>query len=538
MFNKPKCNGCGEKFQILIGGLCSVCKTKVKKGNKVALQKEDHPYGVAPYNFMHCGCDICTGKTKGTIISTAKLPTLNNLNHVVSCKFCGAPTGKTGGVCQYCEQQKMMEYLHMLKSLEGPMEKLKAKGLLPIAEVITKESVKTAEGVSMNYKVELPNIFTLKLSDVEAAMKSVPLKPKKEYPVPDKVYGTVAKEAMWLNQHILGDYHNVDEQAVSIHNKGGAPIFVDSIVHLDGKPVNSGDTMYIGLYSDKAQMAPAPSVATQVEQKLKSDYLQKIYAEFAKAYQKQIAKSVEDKNKAVGHTAWVQAASADYLMSKIVENTDTVKASPAPLTPDQITQTEAMKNLVDMVEKGWELPLAEDPYFNQITTADLSYIPLTLIDTSAIEHESVELTLSGLTSEEANQLQKQYGKSKTVMVAKKVRKEVGTNSKAIISWPFESSSMISNGVIPVYKTQLNEDGTVSCNCRGWTTGSAKNQDGRFCKHTKAIESEFDIKTLYKKWKKGEPLGEDFELENSVSPTTPGVSKTVGVALVCKRLIEL
>jgi hypothetical protein len=126
--------------------------------------------------------------------------------------------------------------------------------------------------------------------------------------------------------------------------------------------------------------------------------------------------------------------------------------------------------------------------------------------------EVFELTLSNLTQEEVDDIMKTLTKSKSkqeVLVHKGTRKEVGTKSKAIVVFPFESSSMQVNGEPIMYKTQLNEDGTISCNCAGWTMGSAKNSAGRFCKHTKAIQVEAEL--AYKKWKKGIPLGGDFDI---------------------------
>jgi hypothetical protein len=125
--------------------------------------------------------------------------------------------------------------------------------------------------------------------------------------------------------------------------------------------------------------------------------------------------------------------------------------------------------------------------------------------------EIVEVTLSGLTPEEAEKVLKTYAKksSSKVMASTRKMKDIGTGSKAIIRWEFESSSMVSNGTPVKYITQLNEDGTLSCQCSGWTRGSAKNPSGRFCKHTRAIDEQFNVKELHKKWKKGEPLGDDF-----------------------------
>jgi uncharacterized protein YqcC (DUF446 family) len=146
--------------------------------------------------------------------------------------------------------------------------------------------------------------------------------------------------------------------------------------------------------------------------------------------------------------------------------------------------------------------------------------------------EIVELTICGLTAKEAAEVLKNYGKSKStgksVMVHKTTRKELGTKSKAIVVWPFESSSMQVNGEPILYKTQLNEDGTTSCNCQGWCVGSAKNPSGRFCKHTTAIKAEAEL--LYKEWKKsGTIKGENFEVVSADKVSTAS-SKTLYKAL--------
>lgn len=152
--------------------------------------------------------------------------------------------------------------------------------------------------------------------------------------------------------------------------------------------------------------------------------------------------------------------------------------------------------------------------------------------------EVFEVTLNGLTEQEAKEVLSKYSKSKSgkaVLQSTKQLKEIGTNSKAIIAWPFESSSMAVNGQPLLYKTQLNEDGTLSCNCMGWTRGSAKSTEGRFCKHTRAVEAQFPVATLYKKWKKGEPLGDDF-VESS--PETVSGKPSFAPQFTAKRIVEI
>lgn len=150
------------------------------------------------------------------------------------------------------------------------------------------------------------------------------------------------------------------------------------------------------------------------------------------------------------------------------------------------------------------------------------------------EVEEIDVTIKGLTKEEAEAVQKTYSKAKekAVIVHKTTRKELGTKSEAVVVWPFESGSMQVNGEPVMYKTQLNKDGTTSCNCMGWTMGSAKAVGGRRCKHTDAVKTEAAI--IFKKWKSGESLGENFELV-SASAVAGATSKTLSKALKTKPI---
>lgn len=155
------------------------------------------------------------------------------------------------------------------------------------------------------------------------------------------------------------------------------------------------------------------------------------------------------------------------------------------------------------------------------------------------EVELVELTISGLTKKEAEAMLKQVKKSeKPVLVSKKKMKDIGTGSKAIVKWEFESSSMVSNGTPVKYIAQLNEDGTLSCQCRGWTQGSAKSAEGRFCKHTKALAEQYDMKTLFKRWKRGEPLGEDFVQDGQQAPELKPIGTSTAPTYTSKRVVEI
>ena len=70
----------------------------------------------------------------------------------------------------------------------------------------------------------------------------------------------------------------------------------------------------------------------------------------------------------------------------------------------------------------------------------------------------------------------------------------------VFTWAFKSSQP-RGGTIISYVAQLNQDGTLSCNCPGWIFAK-KNQE-RACKHTKIVEDE--APDIFKKWKKGEAL---------------------------------
>jgi hypothetical protein len=550
-----KCTLCHTKHKLIIGGLCPYCRSSVQQKKK---NKSETPHKIT---LTKCTCGICT--SNGELGKYAPPPLVTK-----PCKSCKQPTTSDNGYCQYCWSFGLMgippKFVTQVDELTSPALVVKTCAVcgVPVASSpwtqfckdckdkvtltvdlskdvshgtmvsIGSKSVHDSvdlynneyepsidppldkpytngDPLSMSFKVKVKaptdpltgiinpcSEISLDLSTVEQAMKNMPLNPLK------------MKAASW---------------------KAGPnnPIYTDKSVTYTNLEMTEGAA------KAKADDIVAKAKAKAQELKQIEYFLSKLKEE---SYQSKIVDAfITGKPIAPGYLGPTQLEKELAKKEKMAESLKAIKAiagepflltSPTPFKEDP---------LLTHFKDYWALSMGTAVEKLKISFEE----PQTaLSDHSDIEQESVELTLSGLTPEEANQLQKQYGKSKTVMVAKKVRKEVGTNSKAIISWPFESSSMISNGVIPVYKTQLNEDGTVSCNCRGWTTGSAKNPEGRFCKHTKAIESEFDIKALYKKWKKGEPLGEDFELESSSSPSVPGVSKNVGLALVCKRVIEL
>jgi hypothetical protein len=78
-------------------------------------------------------------------------------------------------------------------------------------------------------------------------------------------------------------------------------------------------------------------------------------------------------------------------------------------------------------------------------------------------------------------------------------------AEPVYSWPFQSSQP-RGGTVINYIAQLNEDGSLSCNCPGWIFAK-KNQE-RACKHTRLIVDE--APDIFKKWKNGEELPLLFE----------------------------
>jgi hypothetical protein len=86
----------------------------------------------------------------------------------------------------------------------------------------------------------------------------------------------------------------------------------------------------------------------------------------------------------------------------------------------------------------------------------------------------------------------------------------------VFTWAFKSSRP-HGGTIVSYVTQLNQDGSLSCNCPGWIFAK-KNQE-RACKHTKMVEDE--APDIFKMWKDGQTLPileeETPEVSTAASP---------------------
>jgi hypothetical protein len=97
----------------------------------------------------------------------------------------------------------------------------------------------------------------------------------------------------------------------------------------------------------------------------------------------------------------------------------------------------------------------------------------------------------------------------------------------VFTWGFKSSKTpLAGGVMFDYVAQLNQDGTVSCNCPGWRF--VKKGQSRRCKHTDTVQG--DVPEILKSWRNGETFEvKEFNLQPSVpasaaSTTSPGKVK--------------
>ena len=83
----------------------------------------------------------------------------------------------------------------------------------------------------------------------------------------------------------------------------------------------------------------------------------------------------------------------------------------------------------------------------------------------------------------------------------------------LFTWGFKSSkSPVMGGVMFDYVAQLNQDGTVSCNCPGWRF--VKKGQPRRCRHTDAVQGE--VPELMQAWRDGKT----FELQEFNAPSSP------------------
>lgn len=203
--------------------------------------------------------------------------------------------------------------------------------------------------------------------------------------------------------------------------------------------------------------------------------------------------------------------------------------------PERIVSERPYNDLLPMSEEGGKV-LTE-----ALALEDEDEKLLLIKGPTGVKEESVELTVSNLTPEEAEALLAHISKNgEKKMVAKKVMKEIGDGNKSpsIFTWEFHSGSMTSGGKPVRYETILRQDGTTSCNCMGWTMGSAKSSEGRHCKHTKSIANE--AQAIYKHWKKFRNVDPFIQQENvqlesvTVGNKTAKVMSTSGA----KRVIEL
>lgn len=86
----------------------------------------------------------------------------------------------------------------------------------------------------------------------------------------------------------------------------------------------------------------------------------------------------------------------------------------------------------------------------------------------------------------------------------------------VFTWGFKSSSTpLVGGMTFDYVAQLNQDGTVSCNCPGWRF--VKKGQPRRCKHTDAVKGE--VPDIMKSWRDGETFTvQEYTAPQSKSPS--------------------
>jgi len=87
----------------------------------------------------------------------------------------------------------------------------------------------------------------------------------------------------------------------------------------------------------------------------------------------------------------------------------------------------------------------------------------------------------------------------------------------IYTWAFESSKP-HGGRVVTYVTRIEHDGTLSCNCAGWTIKRAGRPRG--CKHTRSVETE--AKDITKRFWAGERF-EVFETSLAATTTASGAA---------------
>jgi hypothetical protein len=111
----------------------------------------------------------------------------------------------------------------------------------------------------------------------------------------------------------------------------------------------------------------------------------------------------------------------------------------------------------------------------------------------------------------------------------------------VFTWAFRSSKQpLLGGSTFDYVAQLNQDGTVSCNCPGWRF--VKKGQPRRCKHTDAIQNE--VPELMSSWRDGKTFTvQEFSAPQQHHASVPaGTTSTKTLPQTSKikfnRLIEL
>lgn len=117
------------------------------------------------------------------------------------------------------------------------------------------------------------------------------------------------------------------------------------------------------------------------------------------------------------------------------------------------------------------------------------------------------------------------------MAKSKVIKKKSPDEKIpVFTWGFKSSTApLVGGVTFDYVAQLNQDGTVSCNCPGWRF--VKKGQPRRCKHTDAVKGE--VPDIMQSWRSGEK----FEVQEYTAPQSksPSVSSLPADTTSVKKL---
>lgn len=99
----------------------------------------------------------------------------------------------------------------------------------------------------------------------------------------------------------------------------------------------------------------------------------------------------------------------------------------------------------------------------------------------------------------------------------------------VFTWGFKSSTApLVGGVTFDYVAQLNQDGTVSCNCPGWRF--VKKGQPRRCKHTDAVKGE--VPSIMESWRDGKT----FEIQefSVATPKSNSVSVPADTTSVKKK----